>query len=230
MARTGAEPGPKGITCFLVDSALSTISFGKKEEKLGWNSQPTRAVILEDCRVPVGNVLGTIGDGFKIAMKGLDGGRINIASCSLGAAQASFELALEHVKGRSQFKTPLLSNQGVQFKLASMLQELTASRNMVRQAAMLLDAGDPLATAYCAMAKGAATEKCFFLIDEALQLHGGYGYLKDYKVQQYWRDSRVHRILEGNFVLLFFHPPLSRHSIGTNEIMKIIVARSLEKS
>lgn len=197
MARTGEE-GPNGISAFIVEKKYPGINFGKKEKKLGWNSQPTRAVLLEDCRVPEENLLGTLGSGFKIAMKGLDGGRINISSCSLGAAQASLEQTIEYLKIRAQFQQPLINNQGLQFKLAEMAEYISASRLFVRQAARMIDSKDLSASAYCAMSKSFVTGKCFSVIDEALQLHGGYGYLKDYRIQQYWRDARVHRILEGN--------------------------------
>lgn len=225
MARTGGE-GPKGISCFLVEKGTKGLSFGKKEDKLGWNSQPTCAVIFEDCVIPESQRISAEGDGFKIAMKALDGGRINIgidlqfqlifhhvASCSLGAAQASLELAVEYTQDRKQFKQPLISFQNTQFKLSNMLSDLVASRLMVRQAASLLESNSPLATMYSAMAKRFATERCFQICDDALQLHGGYGYLKDYAIQQYLRDSRVHRILEG-----------------TNEVMQMIIAKHIASS
>lgn len=209
MARTGG-PGPKGISCFVVEKGTKGLSFGKKENKLGWNSQPTRAVIMEDCEVPVENLIGGEGQGFSMAMKGLNGGRINIGSCSLGAAQASIEAALEHVKVRKQFNQPLAHFQNTQFKLADMATDLQASRLMVRQAATMLDENHPGAAAFCAMAKLLSTDKCYQICDDALQLHGGYGYLKDYKVNVYLRDARVHRILEG-----------------TNEIMRLVASRAL---
>ena len=213
MVRTGQQKGPAGISCLVIEKeGTAGLSFGKLESKVGWNSQPTRAVIFEDCRVPVGNRLGGDGDGFKMAMRGLNGGRINIASCSLGAAQASVEQALEHAKVRNQFGRPLFDNQSVQFKLADMVTELQASRLMVRQAAQMLDSGSPNAHAHCAMAKQFATDRCFDICNTALQIFGGYGYLKDYKVQQYMRDCRVHQILEG-----------------TNEIMRILAAKELGK-
>lgn len=207
MCRTGSE-GPKGISCVLVEKGTPGLSFGKKEKKVGWNSQPTRMVILEDCRVPVANIIGNEGQGFNIAMKGLNGGRINIASCSLGAAQASIQAAVDHVKVRKQFGKPLSSFQNSQFRLAEMSTELVASRLLVRNAAQALQDDHPDAVVLCSMAKYYTTEKCFNIINEALQLHGGYGYLKDYSVQQYLRDSRVHMILEG-----------------TNEVMRILIAR-----
>ncbi|KAG7171384.1 Isobutyryl-CoA dehydrogenase-like 1 [Homarus americanus] len=184
------------------------LSFGKKEKKVGWNSQPTRMVIFEDCRVPASNIIGKEGQGFSIAMKGLNGGRINIASCSLGAAHASIQNAADHTKVRKQFGKPLSSFQNSQFRLAEMSTELVASRLLVRNAARALQEDHPDAVTLCSMAKYYATEKCFNIINEALQLHGGYGYLKDYSVQQYLRDTRVHMILEG-----------------TNEVMRILIAR-----
>lgn len=209
MARTGG-PGPKGISCFVVEKGAKGLSFGKKENKLGWNSQPTRAVIMEDCEVPVENMIGAEGQGFSMAMKGLNGGRINIGSCSLGAAQASIEAAVEHVKVRKQFNQALANFQNTQFKLADMATSLLASRLMVRQAATMLDQGHPDVASFCAMAKLQSTDACYQICDDALQLHGGYGYLKDYKVNVYLRDSRVHRILEG-----------------TNEIMRLVASRAL---
>lgn len=212
MARTGGA-GPKGISCFLVEKGTPGLSFGKLEDKLGWNSQPTAQVIFEDSRVPAANLIAGEGSGFTIAMQALDGGRINIASCSLGAAQECIELATEHTSVRKQFGEPLMAFQNTQFQLASMLSDLVASRLMVRQAANLLDTKSPLATAYSAMAKRYATDKCFDVCNRALQLYGGYGYLKDYPVQQFVRDTRVHQILEG-----------------TNEIMQVIVAKHIVNS
>ncbi len=212
MARTGEE-GPGGISCFIVQKGTPGLTFGAKERKLGWNSQPTSLVILEDCRVPASNMIATEGFGFKIAMKALDGGRINIASCSLGAAQESIELATKYANDRKQFSQSLISFQYTQFKLANMLTDLTASRLFVRQAAGLLDSGSPLSTLYSAMAKKFATDKGFTICNEALQIYGGYGYLKDYPIQQFVRDCRVHQILEG-----------------TNEIMQVIIAKQLLSS
>ncbi|HWA44222.1 MAG TPA: acyl-CoA dehydrogenase family protein [Hypericibacter adhaerens] len=209
MVRTGAE-GPKGISCLVIEKGTPGLSFGKQERKLGWNAQPTAMVIFENARVPVANRLGEEGQGFSIAMGGLDGGRINIGACSLGAARACLELAREHVATRKQFGHPLNEFQSVQFKLADMATELEAARLMIRGAAARLDAKDPEATAYCAMAKRFATDAGFAICNEALQLHGGYGYLKDYPVERFLRDARVHQILEG-----------------TNEIMRVIVARRL---
>ncbi|KAK3850092.1 hypothetical protein Pcinc_043181 [Petrolisthes cinctipes] len=196
MCRTGSD-GPRGISCVLVEKGTPGLSFGKKEKKVGWNSQPTRMVIFEDCRIPASNIIGNEGQGFNIAMKGLNGGRINIASCSLGAAQASIENAADHAKVRKQFSKPLASFQNTQFRLAEMSTEVVASRLLVRNAAVALQEDHPDTVTLCSMAKYYATEKCFQVINEALQLYGGYGYLKDYPVQQYLRDCRVHMILEG---------------------------------
>ncbi len=209
MVRTGAD-GPKGITCLIVDKGTKGLSFGAQEKKLGWNSQPTAMVIFEDCRVPVTNRVGDEGQGFKIAMSGLDGGRINIAACSLGAARASLDAATAYVQTRSQFGQTLASFQTIQFKLADMATELTAARLMVLNAASKLDAKAPDATLHCAMAKRFATDVGFQVCDAALQLHGGYGYLKDYPVERFLRDARVHQILEG-----------------TNEIMRVIISRHM---
>ncbi|MBL4661617.1 MAG: acyl-CoA dehydrogenase family protein [Alcanivoracaceae bacterium] len=209
MARTG-EPGPKGISCFLVPADLSGIIYGKKEEKLGWNSQPTRLITFEDVKIPKQYLIGEEGKGFNIAMKGLNGGRINIASCSLGTAQASLKLAQKYMLERKQFGKPLAAFQALQFKIADMATELIAARQMVRLAAFKLDEKDTNASAYCAMAKRYATDICFNVCDEALQLHGGYGYMKEYPIERHLRDSRVHRILEG-----------------TNEIMRLIISRKI---
>ncbi|GAB6025518.1 Isobutyryl-CoA dehydrogenase, mitochondrial, variant 2 [Chamberlinius hualienensis] len=209
MCRTG-DQSPKGISCILVEKDTPGLSFGKKEKKVGWNTQPTRAVIFEDCRVPCDNLLGNEGQGFVIAMKGLDGGRINIASCSLGAAQASVETAVEYLSTRKQFGQPLINFQSHQFKLAEMATNLVASRHMIRDAAKALDSGSENVVNACAMAKLFATEKCFEIVNTALQMHGGYGFLKDYPVQQYLRDIRVHQILEGS-----------------NQVMQIIISRNL---
>ncbi|MFK7161266.1 acyl-CoA dehydrogenase family protein [Marinospirillum sp. MEB164] len=213
MARTGSmESGAKGISAFLVPADAEGIDYAPCENKLGWNSQPTRLVTFEQVRIPAHYRLGEEGEGFKFAMKGLDGGRINIATCSIGAAQAALNLASQYVQERQQFGQPLAEFQTVQFKLADMLTELIAARQMVRLAAFKLDQADPEATAYCAMAKRFATDVCFQVIDEALQLHGGYGYIRDYPLERYLRDARVHRILEG-----------------TNEVMRLIIARRLLK-
>ncbi|MBI3452255.1 MAG: isobutyryl-CoA dehydrogenase [Rhodospirillales bacterium] len=209
MVRTGGE-GAKGISTFVVERGAPGLSFGKKEKKLGWNSQPTAMVIFEDCRVPAANRIGEEGDGFKIAMKGLDGGRLNIAACSIGAARACFESARAHMGVRSQFGKKLAEFQALQFRLADMASDIEASRLMIHRAASLVDKDAAEATMHCAMAKRFATDACFQVCDEALQIFGGYGYLKDYPVERYLRDTRVHRILEG-----------------TNEIMRLIVARRL---
>ena len=209
MCRTG-DSGPKGISTLVVPKDTEGLSFGKKEVKLGWNSQPTAAVIFENARVLVANRLGEEGDGFKIAMMGLDGGRLNIGACSIGGARACLELALDHVKARKQFGRALAEFQALQFKLADMATDLEASRLMIHKAASLLDARDPAATQHCAMAKRLATDAGFAIVNEALQLHGGYGYIREYPIERYLRDLRVHQILEG-----------------TNEIMRVIIARRL---
>jgi alkylation response protein AidB-like acyl-CoA dehydrogenase len=209
MLRTGGE-GPGGISCILVEKDAPGLSFGRKERKLGWNSQPTAMVVFENCRVPVANRLGAEGDGFKIAMMGLDGGRINIAACSLGGARACLDAARRYMSERRQFGKSLAEFQALQFKLADMATELDAARLMVHRAAHSLDTGAPEAVMHCAMAKRFATDMCFRVANEALQLHGGYGYLKDYAIERYLRDLRVHQILEG-----------------TNEIMRVIIARRL---
>ncbi|KAB7504189.1 Isobutyryl-CoA dehydrogenase, mitochondrial [Armadillidium nasatum] len=196
MCRTGGE-GPKGITCVLVEKGAPGLNFGKKEKKLCWNTHPARMVILEDCRVPLKNVIGREGDGFKIAMRGLYGGRINIASCSLGGAQASLEAAINHVKVRKQFGKTLSEFQTVQFTLAEMASRLIASRLLVRNAAKAVKERHKDAVTLSSAAKLVATEACFEIASSALQLHGGYGCLKDYPVQQYFRDLRGHMIVEG---------------------------------
>ena len=209
MVRTGGA-GPKGISCLVVEKGAPGLSFGKQEKKLGWNSQPTAMVIFEDCRVPIANRLGAEGDGFKIAMIGLDGGRLNISACSLGGARACLEAARDHLLERHQFRRPLADFQALQFKLADMATELDAARLMVRRGAASLDRSDPESTMHCAMAKRMATDAGFHICNEALQLFGGYGYLKDFPIERYLRDVRVHQILEG-----------------TNEIMRVIIARRL---
>lgn len=210
MARTGEDSGAKGVSCFLVPADAEGVKYGRNELKMGWRAQPTRTITFEGVRIPAGNRIGPEGQGFVYAMKGLDGGRINIASCSLGAAQAALEQSLRYVEERKQFGKPLSDFQSLQFKLADMLTDLTASRQMVRLAAHKLDHGHSEASLYCAMAKRFATDHCFNLCNEALQLHGGYGYLNDYPLERWVRDSRVHQILEG-----------------TNEIMRVIIARRL---
>jgi alkylation response protein AidB-like acyl-CoA dehydrogenase len=209
MVRTGGA-GPNGISCLVVEKGTPGLSFGKHEKKLGWNTQPTAMVIFEDCRVPVANRLGAEGDGFKIAMMGLDGGRLNISACSLGGARACLEAARDHLLERHQFGRPLADFQALQFKLADMASELDAARLMVQRGAASLDRGDAWATMHCAMAKRLATDAGFRICNEALQLFGGYGYLKDFPIERYLRDVRVHQILEG-----------------TNEIMRVIIARRL---
>ncbi len=211
MVRTGGE-GPKGISCLVVEKDTPGLSFGKQEKKLGWHSQPTAQVIFEDCRVPVANRIGEEGEGFKIAMKGLDGGRINIGACSVGAARAALNEATEHMKVRKQFGRALTEFQALQFKVADMATELDAARLMILRAANSLDKKDPDATRHCAMAKRFATDAGFNVINEALQIHGGYGYIQEYPVERHLRDARVHQILEG-----------------TNEIMRVIIARDLLK-
>ncbi|WP_250655453.1 acyl-CoA dehydrogenase family protein [Alkalimarinus coralli] len=209
MARTGGE-GAKGISSFVIPADLEGISYGRKESKMGWNSQPTRAITLQDVKVPAENLLGREGEGFKIAMKGLDGGRINIATCSLGTAQAALEQAQRYLHERQQFGRPLADFQALQFKLADMATELVAARQMVHLAAWKLDQCDPEAGVYSAMAKRFATDVGFKVCNEALQIHGGYGYIREYPLERHVRDSRVHQILEG-----------------TNEIMRVIIARRL---
>jgi alkylation response protein AidB-like acyl-CoA dehydrogenase len=211
MARTGGE-GAAGISAFAVPANLPGIVYGKKEEKMGWNSQPTRIISFDQVKVPVGNLLGAEGEGFAIAMKGIDGGRINIAVCSVGTAQAALTRAQTYMKERTQFGRELAQFQALQFKLADMLTELVAARQMVRLAAWKLDQESPDATAYCAMAKRFATDVGFNVANDALQLHGGYGYIREYPLERHVRDTRVHQILEG-----------------TNEIMRLIVARAILK-
>ncbi|MFG6179206.1 acyl-CoA dehydrogenase family protein [Halomonas sp. THAF12] len=211
MARTGEpDSGAAGVSAILVPADAEGVVVGKKEEKMGWKSQPTCLISFDGVRVPVGNRLGEEGEGFKFAMKGLDGGRLNIASCSLGAAQQALTLSRDYMAERKQFGRELASFQALQFKLADMASELTAARLMVRHAAWRLDQGDPEATAHCAMAKRFATDMGFNVCNEALQLHGGYGYIREYPLERLVRDTRVHQILEG-----------------TNEIMRLIVARRL---
>jgi alkylation response protein AidB-like acyl-CoA dehydrogenase len=209
MARSGG-PGPKGISAFAVPADAPGITYGKLEHKMGWNSQPTRMVSFDQVEVPAEHRLGAEGEGFSIAMKGLDGGRINIAACSLGAAQAALDRTQAHLNTRKQFGQTLSQFQALQFRLADMLTELVAARQMVRLAAWKLDTGSADATTYCAMAKRFATDAGFEVANQALQLHGGYGYSREYPLERHLRDSRVHQILEG-----------------TNEIMRVIVARAV---
>ena len=211
MCRTG-DDGPKGVSTVLVPNGTKGLSFGKNEDKMGWRAQPTAIVNFEDCRVPVENRVGPEGEGFKYAMKGLDGGRLNIAACALGGAQDALDRALGYVKERKQFGKRLADLQNTQFVLADMETDLAASRALLHAAARKLDAKAPDATKYCAMAKRFVTDTAFKVADQALQLHGGYGYLADYEVERIVRDLRVHRILEG-----------------TNEIMRVIVSREMLK-
>ncbi len=206
----GVQPGAKGICAFAIDATTPGISFGRKEAKMGWNSQATRQVNFDAAFVPEQRRLGREGDGFKIAMRGLDGGRINIATCSVGTAQAAFEQARAYMGERKAFGQVLGTFQGLQFKLADMATNLIASRQMVRLAAWKLDSQDSDATMFCAMAKRFATDMCFDVCNDALQIHGGYGYIKEYPLERHVRDTRVHQILEG-----------------TNEIMRVIIARRL---
>ncbi len=209
MARTG-EAGPGGISTIVVEKDTPGLSFGANEKKMGWNAQPTRAVIFENCRVPVANRLGPEGIGFKIAMAGLDGGRLNIGACSLGGAQGALDRSLAYAKERKAFGSAIADFQALQFKLADMATELEAARSLLWRAAAALDAKTPDATKLCAMAKRIATDTGFEVANHALQIHGGYGYLADYGIEKIVRDLRVHQILEG-----------------TNEVMRMIVARGL---
>ena len=212
MARTGGE-GAKGVSAFVIENGTEGLSFGANERKMGWNAQPTAQVNFDSCRVPAANRIGEEGEGFRFAMMGLDGGRLNIASCSLGGAQFALETAKAYLETRSQFGRPLKDFQALQFKLADMATELEAARLMVRRAAHALDNKHPEATKLCAMAKRFATDAGFQVANDALQLHGGYGYLQDYPLERIVRDLRVHQILEG-----------------TNEIMRVIIARELFRS
>ena len=209
MARTG-EAGPGGISTFIVDLGTPGLSFGANEKKMGWNAQPTRQVIMDTVRVPASNLLGQEGIGFKIAMAGLDGGRLNIAACSLGGAKAALDRSVAYMGERAAFGKKLTEFQALQFRLADMAIELEAARSLLWRAAAALDAKDPAATQLCAMAKRFVTDAGFNVANEALQLHGGYGYLAEYGIEKIVRDLRVHQILEG-----------------TNEIMRLIVARQL---
>ncbi|TAL29705.1 MAG: acyl-CoA dehydrogenase [Phenylobacterium sp.] len=209
MARTGGQ-GAKGVSAFVVENGAPGLSFGAQERKMGWNAQPTAMVNFDDCRVSEANRIGAEGDGFKFAMAGLDGGRINIASCSLGGAGLALDTAKSHLETRKQFGQALKEFQGLQWRFADMATELDAARLMVRRAAHSLDTKHPNATQHCAMAKRFATDTGFEVANQALQLHGGYGYLRDYPLERIVRDLRVHQILEG-----------------TNEIMRVITAREL---
>src|SRR4051794_9196723 len=209
MVRTG-EDGPKGISALVIDKDMKGVSFGAQEKKLGWHSQPTAQVNFDEVRVPLANRIGAEGEGFRIAMMGLDGGRINIGACSVGTARAALEEVMQYTKDRKQFGKPISEFQASQFKLADMATELEAARLMIRSAADALDRKEPRATMLCAMAKRFATDAGSNIANDALQLHGGYGYLKDFPAERHVRDLRVHQILEG-----------------TNEIMRVIVAREM---
>lgn len=209
MARTGGA-GASGVSALVIPADAEGIIYGKAEEKMGWNAQPTRLVTFEDVKVPLENRLGEEGEGFKFAMQGLDGGRINIATCSLGTAQQALDTAKAYMNERTQFGKPIAAFQALQFKLADMATELVAARQMVRLAAYKLDQNDAEKTAYCAMAKRFATDVGFQVCNDALQLHGGYGYIQEYPLERMVRDVRVHQILEG-----------------TNEIMRVIIGRRL---
>ncbi len=209
MARSG-EAGARGISAFAVPANLPGIHYGKNEDKMGWKSQPTRTISFDNVEVPASHRLGDEGEGFKIAMKGIDGGRINIATCSVGAAQGAIDAAQRHMLERKQFGKAIAEFQGLQFKLADMATDLVAARQMVRLAASKLDTKDPKATLFCAMAKRMATDIGFNVCNDALQLHGGYGYIREYPLERLVRDVRVHQILEG-----------------TNEIMRVIISRQV---
>ena len=209
MARTGGS-GPKGVSAFAVPANAPGISYGKKERKMGWNAQPTRMIAFDNVEIDANWRLGEEGQGFKMAMQGLDGGRINIATCSVGTAQQALNLANAYLREREQFQKPIATFQALQFKLADMATELVAARQLVRMAACKLDANHPDKSTYCAMAKRFATDVGFKVCNEALQLHGGYGYINEYPLERHVRDVRVHQILEG-----------------TNEIMRVIIARRL---
>jgi alkylation response protein AidB-like acyl-CoA dehydrogenase len=209
MARTGGE-GARGISAFAVPADTAGISYGRCEQKMGWNSQPTRTISFDNVMIPADHLLGEEGEGFKIAMRGIDGGRINIATCSMGAAQAALDAARVYMGEREQFKSKLASFQALQFKLADMVTELVAARQLVRLAACKLDQKSPDASVYCAMAKRFATDVGFQVCNDALQLHGGNGYIREYPLERYLRDVRVHQILEG-----------------TNEIMRVIISRQM---
>lgn len=209
MARTG-EPGPKGISAFIVDAKTKGISYGENEKKLGWNTQPTRFVFFEDVEVPASHLMGAEGEGFKIALKGLDGGRVNVGISSVGAAQGALNHARNYMHERHQFGKPLAAFQALQFKIADMLTEVVAARQMVYLAATKMDLQDPNATVYCAMAKRMATDLSFNVCNDALQLLGGYGCTQDFPVERLMRDARVHQIVEG-----------------TNEIMKVIISKKI---
>jgi alkylation response protein AidB-like acyl-CoA dehydrogenase len=209
MVRTG-EAGPKGISCIVVEKGTPGLTYGAQEKKLGWKSQPTAMVMFENCRVPADNLIGKEGQGFKIAMAGLDGGRLNIAACSIGGAQFCLDRTVEYMRERKQFGSRLSDFQALRFKIADYATELEAARLMVRRAAHAVSAGEPGATRLAAMAKRFATDIGFEAVNGCLQLHGGYGYLRDHPIERVMRDVRVHQILEG-----------------TNEVMRLIVSRDL---
>jgi alkylation response protein AidB-like acyl-CoA dehydrogenase len=209
MVRTG-EAGPKGISCVVVEKDTPGLSFGAPEKKLGWNSSPTAQVIFEDCRVPVANRVGSEGDGFRFAMAGLDGGRLNIGACSLGGAQRCLDEAIKYTKERQQFGQPVADFQNTQFMLADMATDLEAARALLYLAACKVSANAPDKSRFSAMAKRLSTDSGSEIVNKALQLFGGYGYLKDYPIERFWRDLRVHSILEG-----------------TNQVMRMIVGRDL---
>jgi len=209
MVRTGGA-GAKGISAVVIPANAPGVIYGKAEEKMGWNAQPTKQITFDNVKIPRENLLANEGDGFTLAMKGLDGGRINIATCSIGTAQQALNTAMTYMQDREQFGKPIAAFQGLQFKLADMATELVAARQLVRLAAYKLDQNDAEKTAYCAMAKRFATDIGFQVCDAALQIHGGYGYVKEYPLERHFRDVRVHQILEG-----------------TNEIMRVIIARRL---
>lgn len=211
MVRTGAD-GPKGISCIVVDKDTPGVSFGAPEKKLGWNASPTAQVVFDNARVPVANLVGDEGDGFRFAMAGLDGGRLNIGACSLGGAQRCLDEAVGYVKDRRQFGKAIAEFQNTQFQLADMATDLEAARALLYLAAAKVTSGAPDKTRFSAMAKKLATDSGSSIVDRALQMFGGYGYLRDYPIERFWRDLRVHRILEG-----------------TNEVMSMIVGRDLLK-
>ncbi|TCQ00264.1 alkylation response protein AidB-like acyl-CoA dehydrogenase [Sphingomonas sp. PP-F2F-A104-K0414] len=211
MVRTG-EDGPKGISCLVIEKDMPGVSFGANEKKLGWHSQPTRQVIFDGVRLPAANMVGGEGEGFRIAMMGLDGGRLNIGACSLGGAQRCLDEAIAYTRDRKQFGKPIADFQNTQFMLADMATELEAARALLYMAAAKVTANAPDKTKFAAMAKRLATDTGSSVVDRALQLHGGYGYLQDYPIERFWRDLRVHSILEG-----------------TNQVMRMIVGRELTR-
>jgi alkylation response protein AidB-like acyl-CoA dehydrogenase len=209
MART-SDNGAKGVSCFVIEKGTPGLNFGAPEKKLGWNASPTAQVIFEDCRVPAENRVGAEGDGFRFAMMGLDGGRLNIGACSLGGAQRCLDESIKYTKERQQFGQPISDFQNTQFMLADMATDLEASRALLYLAAAKVTAGSPDKSRFSAMAKRLATDNGSEIVNKALQLFGGYGYLKDYPIERFWRDLRVHSILEG-----------------TNQVMRMIVGRDL---